>query len=139
MERVSATTLDQVEGCIGYGGTPKTLAQMKRATECEVRNRHDLGRYCVLAGGLQPAAAVRTARGVRQAASPTSIAATTEKVTGGPLKNRNAITSPASCTAKKLQAMSPALPGARCARSPNAQQSTAEKARNTLISSPKAK
>ena len=43
--RVSPTRLEDVAGCLGYKGKPKTLAQMDAAISGEVRRRHDRGRY----------------------------------------------------------------------------------------------
>lgn len=43
--RVSATTLDEVVGCLGYKGKPKTISQMKRAVAREIKSRRDRGRY----------------------------------------------------------------------------------------------
>ena len=43
--RVSATSLEDVVGCLGYKGKPKTISQMKRAVAREIKSRRDRGRY----------------------------------------------------------------------------------------------
>ena len=43
--RFPRTTLDEVAGCLGYRGAPKTLKQMESAISKEVNRRHDRGRY----------------------------------------------------------------------------------------------
>ena len=43
--RRATTSLDEVVGCLGFKGRPKTIAQMKDAIGREVISRHDRGRY----------------------------------------------------------------------------------------------
>jgi AbrB family looped-hinge helix DNA binding protein len=39
------TTVEEVFGCLGYNGKPKTLAQMNAAVTREAARRHARGRY----------------------------------------------------------------------------------------------
>ena len=41
----TATTFDEVFGCLRYKGRPKTLGQMEKAIAKNVRERHGRGRY----------------------------------------------------------------------------------------------
>lgn len=43
--RVSATSLEDVVGCLRYKGKPKTISQMERAIAPEITSRRDRGRY----------------------------------------------------------------------------------------------
>lgn len=39
------TRLEEVVGCLPYGGKPKTLRQMRKAVEAQIKERRGRGRY----------------------------------------------------------------------------------------------
>jgi AbrB family looped-hinge helix DNA binding protein len=45
LSRFPKTRLEDVAGCLKYTGKPKTISQMKRGIQRQIKKRHDSGRY----------------------------------------------------------------------------------------------
>jgi hypothetical protein len=43
--RFQETRLEDVAGCLKYTGRPKTISQMERGIQRQIKKRHDSGRY----------------------------------------------------------------------------------------------
>jgi AbrB family looped-hinge helix DNA binding protein len=45
LRRFPKTRLEDVAGCLKYTDAPKTISQMKRGIQRQIKKRHDSGRY----------------------------------------------------------------------------------------------